>query len=149
MVLLVLKCCLVLLQCSLSCVFYRLTDQYEQASLHLWELLEGRDKAVAGTTCKCSGSWASPLSVSLCFVFDPRPSLLQTSPWRTLYTRCCTAVTLIERRLIRMEPARRRRNRRSHLQRRSPRMGRSHQKPVRNDPSVFGWDFSLHAPESP
>lgn len=33
------------------CVIYRLTDQYEQASLHLWELLEGRDKAVAGTTC--------------------------------------------------------------------------------------------------
>uniref|UniRef100_A0AAQ5YFG5 Cell cycle associated protein 1a n=1 Tax=Amphiprion ocellaris TaxID=80972 RepID=A0AAQ5YFG5_AMPOC len=31
----------------------RLTDQYEEASLHLWELLEGREKAVAGTTCKC------------------------------------------------------------------------------------------------
>uniref|UniRef100_H3CVH1 Cell cycle associated protein 1a n=1 Tax=Tetraodon nigroviridis TaxID=99883 RepID=H3CVH1_TETNG len=30
----------------------RLADQYEQASLHLWELLEGRDKAVAGTTYK-------------------------------------------------------------------------------------------------
>uniref|UniRef100_A0A3B4F5R1 Caprin-1 dimerization domain-containing protein n=1 Tax=Pundamilia nyererei TaxID=303518 RepID=A0A3B4F5R1_9CICH len=30
----------------------RLTHQYEEASLHLWELLEGRDKAVAGTTCK-------------------------------------------------------------------------------------------------
>ncbi|XP_076011583.1 caprin-1a isoform X2 [Genypterus blacodes] len=30
----------------------RLTDQYEEASLHLWELLEGRDKAVAGTTYK-------------------------------------------------------------------------------------------------
>ncbi|XP_003970002.2 caprin-1a isoform X1 [Takifugu rubripes] len=30
----------------------RLTDQYEPASLHLWELLEGRDKAVAGTTYK-------------------------------------------------------------------------------------------------
>uniref|UniRef100_A0A668ASB5 Cell cycle associated protein 1a n=1 Tax=Myripristis murdjan TaxID=586833 RepID=A0A668ASB5_9TELE len=29
----------------------RLTEQYEEASLHLWELLEGRDKAVAGTTC--------------------------------------------------------------------------------------------------
>lgn len=37
------------------CVIYRLTDQYEEASLHLWELLEGRDKAVAGTTCRfCS-----------------------------------------------------------------------------------------------
>ena len=33
-------------------MFSRLTDQYEEASLHLWELLEGRDKAVAGTTCK-------------------------------------------------------------------------------------------------
>ncbi|CAK6969769.1 caprin-1a isoform X2 [Scomber scombrus] len=30
----------------------RLTDQYEEASVHLWELLEGRDKAVAGTTYK-------------------------------------------------------------------------------------------------
>ncbi|XP_056135166.1 caprin-1a isoform X2 [Lampris incognitus] len=30
----------------------RLTDQYEEASLHLWELLEGRDKAVVGTTYK-------------------------------------------------------------------------------------------------
>ncbi|XP_041639233.1 caprin-1a isoform X2 [Cheilinus undulatus] len=30
----------------------RLTSQYEEASLHLWELLEGRDKAVAGTTYK-------------------------------------------------------------------------------------------------
>ncbi|KAL4622825.1 caprin-1 [Arapaima gigas] len=30
----------------------RLTDQYEQASQHFWELLEGRDKAVAGTTYK-------------------------------------------------------------------------------------------------
>ncbi|XP_041836809.1 caprin-1a isoform X2 [Melanotaenia boesemani] len=30
----------------------RLTDQYEEASLHLWEILEGRDKAVAGTTYK-------------------------------------------------------------------------------------------------
>ncbi|XP_039867280.1 caprin-1a isoform X2 [Simochromis diagramma] len=30
----------------------RLTRQYEEASLHLWELLEGRDKAVAGTTYK-------------------------------------------------------------------------------------------------
>uniref|UniRef100_A0A672JH21 Cell cycle associated protein 1a n=1 Tax=Salarias fasciatus TaxID=181472 RepID=A0A672JH21_SALFA len=30
----------------------RLTDQYEEASLHLWDLLEGRDKAVVGTTYK-------------------------------------------------------------------------------------------------
>ncbi|XP_028257224.1 caprin-1a isoform X2 [Parambassis ranga] len=30
----------------------RLTDQYEEASLHLWELLEGRDKPVVGTTYK-------------------------------------------------------------------------------------------------
>ncbi|XP_074523392.1 caprin-1a isoform X2 [Halichoeres trimaculatus] len=30
----------------------RLTGQYEEASLHLWELLEGREKAVAGTTYK-------------------------------------------------------------------------------------------------
>ncbi|XP_030620651.1 caprin-1a isoform X2 [Chanos chanos] len=30
----------------------RLTEQFEEASVHLWELLEGRDKAVAGTTYK-------------------------------------------------------------------------------------------------
>ncbi|KAB5558777.1 hypothetical protein PHYPO_G00021130 [Pangasianodon hypophthalmus] len=30
----------------------RLTDQFEEASVHLWELMEGRDKAVAGTTYK-------------------------------------------------------------------------------------------------
>ncbi|KAM9861359.1 caprin-1a isoform 1-T1 [Aulostomus maculatus] len=30
----------------------RLTDQYEEASLHLWDLLEGRDKAVAGSSYK-------------------------------------------------------------------------------------------------
>ncbi|XP_072321795.1 caprin-1a isoform X2 [Eucyclogobius newberryi] len=30
----------------------RLSDQYEEASLHWWELLEGKDKAVAGTTYK-------------------------------------------------------------------------------------------------
>uniref|UniRef100_A0A672ZQI6 Cell cycle associated protein 1b n=1 Tax=Sphaeramia orbicularis TaxID=375764 RepID=A0A672ZQI6_9TELE len=30
----------------------RLVDQYEEASIHLWDLLEGRDKAVVGTTYK-------------------------------------------------------------------------------------------------
>ncbi|XP_034735979.1 caprin-1b isoform X3 [Etheostoma cragini] len=30
----------------------RLVDQYEEASVHLWELLEGKDKAVVGTTYK-------------------------------------------------------------------------------------------------
>jgi len=30
----------------------RLTDQYQEASQHLWELLEGKEKAVAGTTYK-------------------------------------------------------------------------------------------------
>ncbi|XP_021165250.2 caprin-1a isoform X5 [Fundulus heteroclitus] len=30
----------------------RLSDQYEEASQHLWSLLEGRDKPVAGTTYK-------------------------------------------------------------------------------------------------
>ncbi|XP_029697098.1 caprin-1b isoform X1 [Takifugu rubripes] len=30
----------------------RLTDKYEEASVHLWDLLEGRDKAVVGTTYK-------------------------------------------------------------------------------------------------
>ncbi|XP_077375160.1 caprin-1-like isoform X2 [Festucalex cinctus] len=30
----------------------RLTEQYEEASMHLWELLEGKDKPVAGTSYK-------------------------------------------------------------------------------------------------
>ncbi|XP_052008750.1 caprin-1b isoform X1 [Xyrauchen texanus] len=30
----------------------RLTDQYQEASQHLWELLEGKDKPIAGTTYK-------------------------------------------------------------------------------------------------
>ncbi|XP_007569856.1 caprin-1b isoform X3 [Poecilia formosa] len=30
----------------------RLIDQYEEASVHLWDLLEGKDKAVVGTTYK-------------------------------------------------------------------------------------------------
>lgn len=30
----------------------RLVDQYEEASVHLWDLMEGKDKAVAGTTCE-------------------------------------------------------------------------------------------------
>ncbi|XP_024150549.1 caprin-1a isoform X3 [Oryzias melastigma] len=30
----------------------RLTEQYEEPMLHLWDLLEGKDKAVAGTTYK-------------------------------------------------------------------------------------------------
>ncbi|XP_055057335.2 caprin-1a isoform X1 [Misgurnus anguillicaudatus] len=30
----------------------RLAEQFEETSVHLWELLEGRDKAVAGTTYK-------------------------------------------------------------------------------------------------
>uniref|UniRef100_A0A7N6AP85 Cell cycle associated protein 1b n=1 Tax=Anabas testudineus TaxID=64144 RepID=A0A7N6AP85_ANATE len=30
----------------------RLADQYEEVSVHLWDLLEGRDKAVVGTTYK-------------------------------------------------------------------------------------------------
>jgi len=32
-----------------------LTDQYQEASQHLWELLEGKDKPVAGTTCMSKG----------------------------------------------------------------------------------------------
>lgn len=35
---------------------FRLTDQFEEASVHVWELLEGRDKAVAGTTCELNTS---------------------------------------------------------------------------------------------
>ena len=36
----------------LSVILCRLADQYEDASTHLWDLMEGRDKAVVGTTCK-------------------------------------------------------------------------------------------------
>lgn len=32
----------------------RLNEQYEQASVHLWDLLEGKEKPVCGTTCKYS-----------------------------------------------------------------------------------------------
>uniref|UniRef100_A0A667WAL0 Cell cycle associated protein 1b n=1 Tax=Myripristis murdjan TaxID=586833 RepID=A0A667WAL0_9TELE len=35
----------------------RLADQYEEASVHLWDLLEGKDKAVVGTTCKSNVMW--------------------------------------------------------------------------------------------
>lgn len=31
---------------------FRLLDQYEEASVHLWDLMEGKDKVVAGTTCE-------------------------------------------------------------------------------------------------
>uniref|UniRef100_A0A665UFK9 Cell cycle associated protein 1b n=1 Tax=Echeneis naucrates TaxID=173247 RepID=A0A665UFK9_ECHNA len=37
----------------------RLADQYEEASVHLWDLLEGKDKAVVGTTCKQQSAFQS------------------------------------------------------------------------------------------
>ncbi len=44
---------LVDLACFIKMIFdSRLAEQFEEASMHLWELFEGRDKAVAGTTCK-------------------------------------------------------------------------------------------------
>lgn len=44
---------LVDLACFIKIIFdSRLAEQFEEASMHLWELLEERDKAVAGTTCK-------------------------------------------------------------------------------------------------
>lgn len=44
---------LVDLACFIKMIFdSRLAEQFEEASMHLWELLEERDKAVAGTTCK-------------------------------------------------------------------------------------------------
>ncbi|XP_027871233.1 caprin-1a isoform X7 [Xiphophorus couchianus] len=42
----------------------RLTDQYEEASQHLWSLLEGRDKSVAGTTYKSLRETLDKLLVS-------------------------------------------------------------------------------------
>lgn len=48
---------------------FRLTDKYEEASVHLWDLLEGRDKAVVGTTCKsdCLAGNSGHLFVEGCF----------------------------------------------------------------------------------
>ncbi len=44
---------LVDLACFIKMIFdSRLAEQFEEASMHLWELFEGREKAVAGTTCK-------------------------------------------------------------------------------------------------
>uniref|UniRef100_A0A665UHH5 Cell cycle associated protein 1b n=1 Tax=Echeneis naucrates TaxID=173247 RepID=A0A665UHH5_ECHNA len=42
----------------------RLADQYEEASVHLWDLLEGKDKAVVGTTCKHLKRFISRLNSS-------------------------------------------------------------------------------------
>ncbi|XP_017159607.1 caprin-1a isoform X3 [Poecilia reticulata] len=42
----------------------RLIDQYEEASQHLWSLLEGRDKSVAGTTYKSLRETLDKLLVS-------------------------------------------------------------------------------------
>lgn len=88
-----------ILPCFVTC---RLTEQYEEASLHLWDLLEGRDKAVAGTTCELLLACDSPshthnklmhlyliiwpcvyLVFLLCFL------CFQTSHWRTLWRKCC------------------------------------------------------------
>uniref|UniRef100_A0A8C1BTS8 Cell cycle associated protein 1a n=1 Tax=Cyprinus carpio carpio TaxID=630221 RepID=A0A8C1BTS8_CYPCA len=44
----------------------RLVEQFEEASMHLWELLEGRDKAVAGTTC----NFCHFATIVLCTVMD-------------------------------------------------------------------------------
>lgn len=50
--------------CCFCYAICRLADKYEDASSHLWDLLEGRDKAVVGTTCK-----SRPLrSRATCFV---------------------------------------------------------------------------------
>lgn len=39
---------------SCKLFFLRLNEQYEQASVHLWDLLEGKEKPICGTTCKYS-----------------------------------------------------------------------------------------------
>lgn len=89
------KSCLFPLERSICCVISRLTDQYEQASIHLWELLEGRDKAVAGTTC--TASWLLRLMYKCWFGFDlrhcfrsrqvpeghPAQSAAQRLPWQS------------------------------------------------------------------
>lgn len=45
----------------------RLTDKYEEASVHLWDLLEGKDKPVVGTTCKldCKCMWLVTVKIFL------------------------------------------------------------------------------------
>lgn len=85
--------------------------------------------------------------VGVCFIrfWHETYFSLQTSPWRTLCTKCCTAVTLIERRLIRTEHARRKRNRRSPPRRLHPRMGRSPQNLVRNITSALVRELSSRA----
>uniref|UniRef100_A0A8C5EJF8 Cell cycle associated protein 1b n=1 Tax=Gouania willdenowi TaxID=441366 RepID=A0A8C5EJF8_GOUWI len=50
----------------------KLADQYEDASVHLWELLEGKDKAVVGTTYKALKE--SLDQVLLCGYFDRIPA---------------------------------------------------------------------------
>lgn len=51
----------------------RLVDQYEEASVHLWDLLEGRDKAVVGTTYKALKETLDQILLS--GYFDRVPSL--------------------------------------------------------------------------
>lgn len=50
----------------------RLVDQYEEASVHLWDLLEGRDKAVVGTTYKALKEMLDQILIS--GYFDRVPS---------------------------------------------------------------------------
>ncbi|XP_054475518.1 caprin-1b isoform X2 [Anoplopoma fimbria] len=50
----------------------RLVDQYEEASVHLWDLLEGKDKAVVGTTYKALRETLDQLLLS--GYFDRVPS---------------------------------------------------------------------------
>ncbi|XP_034032149.1 caprin-1b isoform X2 [Thalassophryne amazonica] len=50
----------------------RLVDQYEEASVHLWDLLEGKDKAVVGTTYKALKETLD--QVLLSGYFDRNPS---------------------------------------------------------------------------
>ncbi|XP_019712802.1 caprin-1b [Hippocampus comes] len=50
----------------------RLVDQYEEASVHLWDLLEGKDKAVVGTTYKALKEKLEELLLS--GYFDQVPS---------------------------------------------------------------------------
>ena len=40
-------------------------DQMEQSSLYFWDLLEGSEKAVVGTTCEFSLLWAYAVNTKL------------------------------------------------------------------------------------
>lgn len=82
----------------------------------------------------------------LLFILFSHFSLLQTSHWRTFWTKCCWVVTSIEHKPIKMGRARKRRNKRSRRWWLSLRLGSSHQNLVTKNTyrdTVRVWHISL------